>query len=93
MKNGDQPVFPTSLENDEMPLHPNDPKVFIAYPGLTKREYFAGQAMGAILAGVWSDEKMLVAFEKAAKSDGKEHSEYVATKAFFFADAMLSEGE
>jgi hypothetical protein len=42
MSKADEPAFPISISND--------PEDYVAFPGLTKREYFAGLALQGFLA-------------------------------------------
>lgn len=60
---------------------PND-DMYPAYPGMTLRDWFAGQA----LAGICSDGAALRRFQEA----GLQASEVAAQSAYAAADAMLA---
>lgn len=71
--------------NAEQPSHPNNPHAL--YLGLTKREYFAGQALMG-LCGNGEMFKVLVLSEKAGSLP-----EYVIDMAREIADGLLAELE
>ena len=47
--------------NGHTPVHPTMGPQSVDYLGLTKREYFAGQALTGILAGYWDAKSEVVA--------------------------------
>lgn len=78
MTDKNTPAFPGRPQQD-----PNDVNKVIHNNGMTIRDYFAGQSIGAIIMQCASDLQFL---------DGKETSEqYFARKAYDIADAMLAE--
>lgn len=60
---------------------PND-DLYPAYPGMTMRDWFAGQA----LAGIIRDRR-----EKGFATEGAEAGDWMAVQAYGIADAMLAE--
>ncbi len=73
MENGNQPIHFVDEESKDR----NDTNPYLNYLGLTKREYFAGIALGAILSG----ESRLIS------------NEPVAERAVRYADALLKQLE
>lgn len=55
------------------------------FNGLSKREHFAAMAMQGLLAGIYSDEKMLNEFKRET---GRDH---VSINATSYADALIAE--
>lgn len=71
------PVFPT-------PYSPHDGKNSVLPTGISLRDYFAAQLMGALIAAVYSN--------KTRTKDDKPVTEaIIAGQAYCFADAMLAE--
>lgn len=69
-------------DKKDLPAFPHQKKDGSPYWGMTIRDYFAGQSIGAIIMQCASDLQFL---------DGKETSEqYFARKAYDIADAMLA---
>ena len=73
------PAFPLSVNQ----LADSSPEA----QGMSLRDWFAGQAMKGLLAGV------VHASEKIAESEGGSAEEVIARWAFEQADAMLAERE
>lgn len=69
--------------DDGRPAFPVSPNFF--YPGMSLRDWFAGQA----LVG-WLAHGPVVNGENIC--DKKEHAEMIAQACFRYADAMLAEG-
>ena len=67
---GGGPAFPVNTENVATP------GAFEPWPGLSKREWFAGQALAGLLARMPRDAGC----------------DWYAAEAFAFADAMITEG-
>jgi hypothetical protein len=57
------------------------------HPGMTLRDYFAGQ----VLVGMLVDSKTLAAIKEVAEEDNKNPSETIASNCYELADAMLKE--
>ncbi len=90
MKNADQPIAPCIMqkvgEHDYRLSKPNDPKEWhTPVHGLTKREYFAAQAMQAFATNPdWAKTMDEI-------SEWNDYSERLATIAVSLADALLAE--
>jgi hypothetical protein len=77
------PAFPCSwIETD-----PNFPPEHLMHPGLSLRDYFAGQAMQAIFGGVGARDVA----DRDRRYDETNWAEVVAANAYEMADAMLAE--
>lgn len=81
------------MKNDNLPIHPLKADLgqeqSIHYFGLTKREYFAGLAMQAIL----SNEELRIACMADAKILGVSRDEAVARYSVMEADELLKQLE
>jgi hypothetical protein len=83
MEKKDQPIYPTMMQqvgNDSFRMaKPNDPKEWnVPCAGLTKREWFAGQALSGYLASM------------NPRSFGKSFAVAIKEICFTIADEMLT---
>lgn len=79
---GGNRAFPSQpLGSDGLPMH--EP-----YLGMTLRDYFAAHALQGMLSG-----PIAGGIQAAAKERGKAEDEIVASAAYEFADALLSQRE
>lgn len=71
--------------NDGGPAFPHPGVGHASFPGMTLRDYFAGQA----LAGMAGSQESCGAAIKMAKAEGKRPMQVAALVAYEFADTML----
>lgn len=81
MSKGEQPAYPVKSAA-EYQAH-----------GLTKREYFTGLAMQAIISGTLSNSDAMRASSILATESGKDDYTYLVSHAVRYADAALTELE
>ncbi|MES2395851.1 MAG: hypothetical protein V4549_07605 [Bacteroidota bacterium] len=78
MNNADKPAFVVENRTE-------------IYPGLTKREYFAGLAMQAILSGIYSSPELLTTFAEMQKNENIGFNTDISGRAIKIADNILSQ--
>ena len=89
MKNDGGPAFPAK-RMEELIAVKGRPGAYheAEYPGMTLRDWFAGQALAGILSGPHAEE-----LAKVMEQDDTARSPVVAILSYKFADAMLAERE
>ena len=81
-KKEDEPAFPSHAQG-----------IFLPHFGLTKREYFAGLAMQAILGGITSDVTTALAMGATAKEKNLTIEQAICRGSVQTADDLLAELE
>ncbi len=91
------PAFPTDIS---MPTFKEEGGVLTEtgqfrfhHPGMTLREYYAGQALAGLLAGCVGNTDAAPAFLKSASNRSVDVNNIIAAMAGEVADAMLAEQE
>jgi hypothetical protein len=79
-----EPAFPctTKINTSSDPFATPKEKIF---PGMTLRDYFAGQALTSII----SCPEFRIALEKIGKEKGLTIEESITRAAFVYADSMI----
>lgn len=79
-----------SKANDGGPAFPTDGEYAGFQSGMSIRDWFAGQAMNALMSALHSSENTAKALLKEATRLKESPEQFIAITAFEYADAMLA---